>query len=64
MTTTLSTQDVSYREAPCPWCSGTPMLLGILGRIVRYRCRACGMDYRCPDPHLQEQEPVQCATTA
>lgn len=29
----------------CPRCRGESFLLGILGRVEHYRCRACGSDF-------------------
>lgn len=32
-------------EAPCDWCGGPPVLLGVLGRRIHFRCRDCGIPY-------------------
>jgi uncharacterized protein (DUF983 family) len=31
--------------ATCPACNGEGVLLGALGSLTRYRCRACGIDF-------------------
>jgi len=37
----------------CPICPGRGMVLGKLGRLRRYRCRDCGIDFsrRAPPTH-------------
>lgn len=30
---------------PCPICDGDAGLLGVLGRLAHYVCRACGMQF-------------------
>ena len=36
-------------EAPdCPMCASTPELLGRLGFMAHYRCRACGWTFMDP----------------
>lgn len=34
-----------YLSHPCSLCGGTLILLGQLGRLAWYRCRACGMEF-------------------
>ena len=29
----------------CPACGGIGFIMGILGKLVWFRCRACGMDF-------------------
>lgn len=44
----------SHCLAPlCPACGGKPVLLGALGRIVHWRCPACGYVYSRPVPRAQ-----------
>lgn len=39
---------------PCPMCeSGESVLLGVMGKVVHYRCRRCGIYYSSP---LDEDE--------
>jgi hypothetical protein len=33
---------------PCPLCSGFGYLLGVLGRLAWFRCRACGIEFNLP----------------
>lgn len=30
---------------PCPICAGEGIALGQLGKLLWFRCRACGMDF-------------------
>lgn len=41
------TNDADDRDAivPCPMCYGDALLMGCLGRLVWYRCEACGVDF-------------------
>lgn len=34
----------------CPYCDGTPMLLGRLGGYLAFRCRHCGGEWQEEDP--------------
>lgn len=40
-------------DRTCPACDGDDLyVLGVLGSITHYRCRACGMDsHHDDDPH-------------
>ena len=29
----------------CPFCDGDIVLLGVLGHVVHFRCRDCGLDF-------------------
>jgi hypothetical protein len=52
----------------CPGCNGFGRALGTLGRLRRYRCRACGVDFshpkamkmrpRSPRPALQSNRRI------
>jgi hypothetical protein len=46
----LEDEDDEEPEQPqlvtCPACSGDGLLLGRMGEVVWYRCRACGIDFR------------------
>lgn len=33
----------------CPTCGGEPILMGCLGDLDWFRCRACGWEWSMPD---------------
>jgi len=33
----------------CPFCAGEGMFLGLLGRLLWFRCQNCGGEYSYPD---------------
>ena len=38
----------------CPQCHGLGCLLGRLGRLVWYRCRACGWEFSVSAAELED----------
>jgi hypothetical protein len=41
----------------CPICDGPLYLIGVLGNLVHFRCRDCGMD--CSEPASEHQELIE-----
>ena len=43
-------------DPTCPVCDGEGEVLGQLGNLIHYRCRACGMDFSTDaDPREAER---------
>jgi len=44
-------------DPTCPACDGEGEVLGQLGNLIHYRCRACGMDFSTDaDPREAERD--------
>lgn len=39
----------------CDYCGGPLTVLGWFGRLVRYRCRNCGMDQSAPADEPEDE---------
>lgn len=50
-TTTEWTDDGPEEQACCPGCGGEANLLGTLGTVDHFRCRACGLTFNEADWH-------------